>query len=111
MNCISSRGACFYGGLVDTYKIQSKQNFVYSDEYQSTEENNCLKRKEECLFSLAHTRKFKPLAKMGLFCASKGGYHTTATILCVIYLKVHKNKMTMKIVRLLIQYGRYDILR
>ena len=36
MNCISSRHACFYGGLVDTYKIPSKQNFVYSDEYQST---------------------------------------------------------------------------
>ena len=57
MNCISSRHACFYGGIVDTYKIPSIQNVVYSDIYQSTEENNCLIRKEECLFSLAHARK------------------------------------------------------
>ena len=67
MNCISSRHACFYGDLVDTYKIPSIQSVVYSDKYQSTEENNCLKRKEEC-------SKIKPITKMGLFCASKGGY-------------------------------------
>ena len=63
--------------------------------------------------------KIKPLAKMGVFCASKGGYpsfffhkiyskfqyascisNTSSTILYVIYLKVHKNKMTLKIDRL-----------
>ena len=47
--------ACFYGGLVDTYP--SIQYVVYSDKYQSTEENDCLKRKEECLCSLARVRK------------------------------------------------------
>ena len=57
MNCISSRHACCYGVLVDTYKVPSIQNGLYSDKYQSTEENNCLKRKGECLFSLAHTHK------------------------------------------------------
>ena len=57
MNCILSIHACFYGGIVDTYKIPSIQNVVYSDKYQSTEENNCLKRQEECLFSLAQQGK------------------------------------------------------
>ena len=60
MNCISFGHACFYGGLVDTYKIPNIQNVVYSDKYQSTEKNNnCLKRKEECLFSLAYARKMR----------------------------------------------------
>ena len=40
---------------MDTYKLPSIQNVLYSDKYQSTEENNCLKRKEECFFPLAHT--------------------------------------------------------
>ena len=34
-----------------------------------------------------------------------------ATILYAVYLNVHINKTTLKIVRLLIQHGRYDILQ
>ena len=65
--------ACFYGGLVDTYIIPNIQSVVlYSDKYQSTEENNGLKRKEEFLFSLAHTRKTDHYRKWGCFMYQKG---------------------------------------
>ena len=75
------------------------------------------------IFSCTCT-KIKPLAQMGLVCASKGGYpsffhqiyskfqlascisNTSSNILYVIYLKFYKNKLTLKIVRLLIQCGR-----
>ena len=59
MNCISSKHARFYGGLVDTYQILSMQNFVYSDKYQSKEGNKCLKWRAEYLFPLAHACKVK----------------------------------------------------
>ena len=68
MNCNSSRHACFYGGLVDTYKIPSIQNVVNSDKYQSTEENNCLKWKKECLSSLAHALKSNPSENRVVLC-------------------------------------------
>ena len=59
MNCISSRHACFYGALVDTYQILSIQNLVYSDKCQSIEGDKCLKWRVEGLFSLVHTCKVK----------------------------------------------------
>ena len=47
---------------------------VYSDKYQSKDGNKCFKRKAECLFSLAQTRKLNHDRKRGLFYALNGGY-------------------------------------
>ena len=96
--------------LLSSYlQFSSIQNVVYSDKYESTEENNTERR--IFIFSCTCT-KIKPLAK-------KGGYpslfhqiyskfpfascisNTSFTIFYVIHLKVHKNKLTLKSVRLL----------
>ena len=72
MDCISSIHACFYWGLVDTYKLPSKQTFVYSDEYQVQKKIIAWNGRKNDYF-LLHMHENQTTSDNGIVLCLKGG--------------------------------------